>query len=162
MLIRKSTPQDLPRLLEIYSFARAFMVRSGNPNQWRNTWPPASLVEQDIATGRSYVCEHNGRVVGTFFFDVGKDIEPTYATILDGKWENDSPYGVIHRLAGDGSVKGIGAYCIDWCYAQCKHLRVDTHPDNKVMQRLLAKLGFERCGIIHVLQDPMPRIAFEK
>ena len=30
------------------------------------------------------------------------------------------------------------------------------------MQRLLVKLGFTRCGIIHVVQDTMPRIAFEK
>ena len=101
-------------------------------------------------------------MVGTFFFNFGKDIEPTYAVIENGTWENDHPYGVIHRLAGEGSVKGIGTYCINWCYEQCHHLRVDTHPDNQVVQRLLIKLGFKRCGIIHVVQDNMPRIAFEK
>ncbi len=138
------------------------MVASGNPFQWRDSWPPSSLVKQDIVTGHSYVCEHNGRIVGTFFFNQGKDIEPTYAVISDGKWQNDSPYGVIHRIAGDGSVKGIGAFCIDWCYQRCKHLRMDTHPDNRIMQNLLLKLGFVRCGIIHVVQDTMPRIAFEK
>ncbi len=162
MFIRQSTSEDLPRLLEIYESARSFMAQSGNPTQWGNTWPPAYLLKQDIQSGRSYVCLHDEQVVGTFFFDYGKDIEPTYAVITGGKWQNDSPYGVIHRLAGDGSVKGIGAYCIHWCYAQCHHLRVDTHPDNQVMQRLLIKLGFTRCGIIHVVQDNMPRIAFEK
>ena len=45
MHIRKSTAADLPRLLEIYESARAFMVRSGNPNQWRNVWPPMKLRE---------------------------------------------------------------------------------------------------------------------
>lgn len=162
MLIRKTTPEDLPRLLEIYESARSFMAKSGNPAQWGKAWPPASLLERDIQSGHSYVCLHDRRVVGTFFFNFGKDIEPTYAVIIDGKWQNDGPYGVIHRLAGDGSVKGIGAYCINWCYEQCYHLRVDTHPDNQVMQRLLTKLGFKRCGIIHVMQDNMPRIAFEK
>lgn len=162
MLIRKTTPKDLPRLLEIYESARSFMAKSGNPAQWGNAWPPTSLLEQDIQSGHSYACLHDRRVVGTFFFNFGKDIEPTYAVIIDGKWQNDGPYGVIHRLAGDGSVKGIGAYCINWCYEQCCHLRVDTHPDNQVMQRLLTKLGFKRCGIIHVMQDNMPRIAFEK
>ncbi len=29
---------------------------------------------------------------------------------------------------------------------QCNHLRVDTHTDNKVMQNLLAKLGFKKKG----------------
>ena len=162
MLIRKTTPEDLPRLLEIYESARSFMAKSGNPAQWGNAWPPTSLLERDIQSGHSYACLHDRRVVGTFFFNFGKDIEPTYAVIIDGKWRNDGPYGVIHRLAGDGSVKGIGAYCINWCYEQCCHLRVDTHPDNQVMQRLLTKLGFKRCGIIHVIQDNMPRIAFEK
>lgn len=162
MLIRKTTPEDLPRLLEIYESARSFMAKSGNPAQWGNAWPPTSLLERDIQSGHSYACLHDRRVVGTFFFNFGKDIEPTYAVIIDGKWQNDGPYGVIHRLAGDGSVKGIGAYCINWCYEQCCHLRVDTHPDNQVMQRLLTKLGFKRCGIIHVMQDNRPRIAFEK
>ena len=162
MLIRKTTPEDLPRLLEIYESARSFMAKSGNPAQWGNAWPPTSLLERDIQSGHSYACLHDRRIVGTFFFNFGKDIEPTYAVIIDGKWQNDGPYGVIHRLAGDGSVKGIGAYCINWCYEQCCHLRVDTHPDNQVMQRLLTKLGFKRCGIIHVMQDNMPRIAFEK
>ena len=162
MLIRKTTPEDLPRLLEIYESARSFMAKSGNPAQWGNAWPPTSLLERDIQSGHSYACLHDRWVVGTFFFNFGKDIEPTYAVIIDGKWQNDGPYGVIHRLAGDGSVKGIGAYCINWCYEQCCHLRVDTHPDNQVMQRLLTKFGFKRCGIIHVMQDNMPRIAFEK
>ena len=162
MHIRKSTAADLPRLLEIYESARAFMVRSGNPNQWRNVWPPRELIEQDIATGRSYVCKDNGRVAGTFFFDMGKDIEPTYATIYDGKWLDDSPYGVIHRIARDSTVKGVGEYCLNWCYEQCKHLRIDTHPDNKVMQNLVLRLGFVHCGTIYVVQDPAPRLAFEK
>jgi RimJ/RimL family protein N-acetyltransferase len=51
---------------------------------------------------------------------------------------------------------------MNWCYEQCHHLRIDTHPDNQVMKRLLIKLGFTRCGIIHVAQDNMPRLAFEK
>ena len=31
-----------------------------------------------------------------------------------------------------------------------------------VMQNLLAKLGFTRCGIIHVQEDDDPRFAYEK
>ena len=162
MFIRQSTLEDLPRLLEIYQSARAFMAQSGNPNQWRDYWPPRELIEKDIAAGHSYVCEDNGRIVGTFFFDAGRDIEPTYAVIYGGKWKDDGAYGVIHRIARDGSAKGVGAYCINWCYEQCKHLRIDTHPDNKVMRNLLVRLGFVHCGTIYVVQDPAPRLAFEK
>ncbi len=95
-------------------------------------------------------------------FIQGKDIEPTYHTIEDGAWIDGGSYGVVHRLASDGSEKCIGRYCLDWAYEQCGNLRVDTHTDNKVMQNILAKLGFVKCGIIHVVEDNYPRYAYEK
>ena len=163
MEIRKSTEADVPRMMELYRSARQFMAEHGNPNQWGPTnWPPEDLIHQDIAAGNSYVCTENGWVVGTFYFIQGKDIEPTYAHIEDGKWEDPRPYGVIHRLAGDHSVKGVGAFCLTWAFDQCGHLRVDTHGDNVVVQNLLMKLGFERRGIIYVIEDDYPRIAYER
>ena len=103
-----------------------------------------------------------GRVVGTFYFVQGPDIEPTYRKIEDGAWKDDSPYGVVHRIAADGSEKGVGAFCLDWAFRQCGHLRIDTHGDNRVMQNLLTKLGFVHCGTIYVREDRDPRLAFEK
>ena len=41
----------------------------------------------------------------------------------------------------------------DWAYAQCGHLRIDTHGDNTVMQNLVKKAGFTRCGTIYVVED---------
>ena len=162
MRIKKSTMADLPRLLEIYRHARAFMAKTGNPKQWGDFWPPSSVIENDIKQAKSYVCIYNNKIAGTFFFDMGKDVEPTYKKITQGNWLNTDPYGVIHRLAAAGSAKGIGTFCISWCFEQCKHLRADTHPDNVAMKNLLIKLGFKKCGIIKVLHDDMPRLAFEK
>ena len=163
MEIRKSTEKDFAAIMEIYAYARSFMAEHGNPNQWGPTnWPPEELIHSDIAAGNSYVCTDGEKVVGTFYFIYGKDIDPTYAVIEDGEWMDDGPYGVIHRLAGDGSVKGIGEACINWVFDQCGHLRVDTHGDNKVVQNLLKKLGFTHCGTIYVEEDDYPRLAFEK
>lgn len=163
MEIRRTAEADLVRVMDIYAHARAFMAAHGNPNQWGPTnWPPEALVRQDIARGKGYVCVYEGRVVGAFFFDMGRDIEPTYRHIEDGAWLDDSPYGVVHRIASDGSVKGVGAFCVDWAFRQCGHLRIDTHGDNIVMQNLLAKLGFARCGTIYVEEDDFPRFAYEK
>lgn len=164
MKIRHSTEADLDRMMEIYSFARSFMAKMGNPNQWGPTkWPPKSLLHKDIRDGNSYVCVNDkGDVIGTFFFIHGKDIEPTYHDITDGKWLDDSAYGVVHRIAGDGSEQGIGAFCIGWAFDQCGHLRIDTHGDNLVMQNLVRKLGFIHCGTIYVEEDEYPRLAFEK
>ena len=163
MEIRKSTEQDIGRMMEIFAFARKFMAEHGNPHQWGSTnWPPEALIRQDIAQGNSYVCVEEGEVVGTFFFICGRDIEPTYADITEGNWLDDSPYGVVHRMAGGGTVKGVGEFCLNWAYARCGHLRVDTHEDNKVMQKLLDKLGFVHCGTIYVEKDNSPRLAYEK
>lgn len=163
MEIRRAATEDFTTILSIYAYARELMRRTGNPNQWGPTnWPPQELVREDIRTGRSYVCVEAGRVVGVFYFEQGSSIEPTYARIEDGRWIGDERYGVVHRLAGDGSVKGVGACCLNWAYEQCGHLRADTHPDNKIMQHLFEKLGFVRCGIIHVDEDNYPRLAYEK
>ena len=163
MLIRHAVEEDFPRMMEIYAYARKFMADHGNPNQWGPTnWPPEVLIHQDIADRCSYVCEEDGRVIGVFFFTCGKDVEPTYQVIEDGAWRNAEAYGVVHRIAGDGSRKGIGTFCINWAFEQCGHLRMDTHTDNTVMQNLLTKLGFEKRGIIHVVEDDYPRFAYEK
>ncbi len=160
MQIRKTEYADLPRVMEIYAQARQFMVENRNPNQWAaRNWPPESLIRQDIASGRSYVCLDAESIAGVFFFDMGKDIEPTYARI-DGAWLGNEDYGVVHRIAS--VKKGAGSFCIGWALAQCRHLRMDTHADNIPMQNLLQKLGFSRCGIIYVNEDSDPRIAFEK
>ena len=163
MEIRRSTEEDFERIMEIYAYARRFMAEHGNPKQWGATgWPPGDLIHADIAAGNSYVCVCEGRVAGTFFFCRGKDIEPAYRVIEDGAWMDETPYGVIHRIASDGTVHGMGSFCIAWALEKCGHLRMDTHGDNRVMQNLLKKNGFAYCGIIHVEEDSDPRLAYEK
>ncbi|MBR0468183.1 MAG: GNAT family N-acetyltransferase [Mogibacterium sp.] len=164
MRIRKTTWTDMDRIMEIYAHARDFMAKTGNPDQWGPTnWPPESLIRNDINDGNSFVCVNDeDRIIGTFFFAKGDDIEPTYRDIADGAWTDSSAYGVVHRIASDGSEKGVGRFCIEWAFRQCGHLRMDTHPDNVIMQDLLTKLGFIRCGIIHVIEDDNPRYAYEK
>ena len=150
--------------MDIYAFAREFMAKNGNKKQWgERNWPPVDLICDDIKSENSYVCINDKKeVIGTFYYAYGKDIEPTYNTITDGVWLSDSPYGVIHRIAGNGSQKGIGTFCINYAYEKCKHIRIDTHEDNHIMQNLVKKLGFSYCGIIYVKEDNSPRLAYEK
>ena len=164
MRIRHSGLQDLDRIMEIYAFARRFMAEHGNPKQWGPTcWPPESLIRKDIAEGHSYVCLNDaGKVIGTFFFIQGADIEPTYRDITEGAWRDPGPYGVVHRIASDGSERGVGSFCLEWAYGQCGHLRIDTHGDNHIMQNLLKKLHNVHCGTIYVEEDDDPRLAYEK
>lgn len=164
MRIRKATESDFDTIMDIYAYARDFMAKTGNPNQWGPTnWPPEELIHNDIKEGNSYVCvDGEDSVRAVFYFIVGKDIEPSYDKIYDGEWKDDSEYGVVHRIAADASKKGAGSFCLEWAYEQCRHIRIDTHPDNKVMQRILERLGYTRCGIIYVTVDDYPRYAYEK
>lgn len=159
MHIRKTRLEELDEVMDIYAYARKFMAETGNPNQWGTHKPPRARVEQDILEGVHYTCEENGEIVAVFFFDTKPD--PTYTIIYDGAWPNDKPYGVVHRIASAGKVKGAGSFCLQWAFAQCGNLRIDTHEDNKVMQHTLAKNGFQYCGVIH-LENGDPRIAFQK
>jgi hypothetical protein len=159
MDIRKATSADLPRLLELYAGARQFMAANGNPTQWGDSYPELSLLEGDIARGELYVVQEAAEIVGVFMFFQGP--EPTYTEIFDGDWKNDAPYGTIHRLASAGTVRGVGQFCLDWCYAQCGNLRGDTHHDNHVMQAQFLKNGFEPCGTVY-MADGSARIAYQR
>ncbi|WP_200831484.1 hypothetical protein [Streptococcus equinus] len=55
-------------------------------------------------------------------------------------------------------------FCINWALNQDEHLRIDTHQDNVIMQRLLQKLGFSHCGTIFIgdNRDSDSRLAYEK
>lgn len=169
--IRKSQPEDLPVLMEIFSHAREFMKDHQNPRQWGLTnWPPENLIREDIQAGRSYVLCEEGKIEGTFCCLYGFKAEPQYTVMISGQWpsrcrmtaEEAETYAVVHRLASSGNVPGIGKAALNWAFGRSHHLRVDTHPDNYVMQNLLEGLGFIRCGYIHDTKDNDPRIAYEK
>lgn len=150
---------DLPRILEIYDIAKAYMRANGNPNQWNGAYPDPETLRTDIEKQRLYVYKKDGRIHGVFMLLLEE--EPTYAYIEDGSWREERPYGTIHRLAGDGEVKGLFAKCVAFCESKVKYLRADTHFDNHTMQHLLEKNGFERRGIIY-LKNGDPRIAYQK
>ena len=71
----------------------------------------------------------------------------------------DEPYLTIHRLAGDGQVHGLFQCVADYCKNISRNIRVDTHANNRIMQKLMEKNGFTKCGIIYV-KDGTPRIAY--
>ena len=156
-MVRKAIQNDIEKIGEIYTAARAFMRATGNPTQWSGGYPSRELTEQDIKDGKLYVVEQNGALHGVFYFNIGED--PTYLKI-DGAWESDAPYGVIHRIASDGTARGVFSEALGFCTEQISHIRIDTHEDNKVMQNVLLRHGFCFCGIIY-LENGDPRRAYE-
>ena len=156
-IVRNAVQSDLPRIEEIYAYAREFMAKTGIPNQWGKTNPPHEWLVDDIEKELLHVIEYEVGIHGVFYFYIGED--PTYGVIEDGAWRSNETYGTIHRIASDGSG-GILRTAVEFCKKEISHLRIDTHHDNVIMQKAVAKLGFERSGIIH-LANGSPRIAYE-
>lgn len=155
--IRKAQSEDLPRIEEIYAYARKFMAETGNPNQWGNQHPPVETLKEDIQRQLLNVVEDDAGIHGVFYFYIGED--PTYGYLEGGTWRSAAPYGTIHRIAGDGSG-GILRSAVAYAKQQIHHIRIDTHHDNHVMQRAVVKQGFSKRGIIY-LENGDPRIAYD-
>jgi RimJ/RimL family protein N-acetyltransferase len=158
VVVRPAVATDVGAVVAAFSRARCFMAAHGNPTQWAGTYPSADDVLRDISLSRSYVCERDGMVVGTFALIPGDD--PTYRVIEEGEWSLEVPYGTVHRLASAGICPGVSRACFDFCKVRFGYLRADTHADNAPMQGALVRNGFVRRGIIH-LGDGAPRLAYD-
>ena len=157
-MIRKANYNDLDKIDSVFDYARSFMRKSGNMQQWSGGYPQREVLEDDIKKDRLYVFCEGDEIEGVFVFFLGDD--PTYSYI-EGKWISQEPYGVFHRVANGGKLKGMLKQMLDFVKDKTTHLRIDTHEDNMVMQHVLEKNGFTKCGIIY-LENGDPRIAYEK
>lgn len=176
MRIRKATMADLDKIMPIYDRARVFMAENHNPKQWGDGYPQREIIEADIQQGHFYLCigqnswmksevvreqetsVEQEEIYGAFALIFGED--PTYALIDGGAWLSEKAYATIHRLASAGIVCGVAEACFLWCKNQCDSIRIDTHMDNAIMQHVIRKAGFVKCGIIYV-RDGTPRLAFQ-
>lgn len=123
--------------MDIFSAAKRYMRANGDPSQWGSDYPARDIVAHDIARGGSYVMLENGA------------------------WRLDHLYGTIHCLTSNGTARDLFKACFDFCTAQIDYLRSNTHADNRPMQQLLEKYGFQRGGIIHGARDGGARIAYD-
>ena len=79
------------------------------------------------------------------------------------QWINGYPQReLIAKEITDGHCYACeDKHCLNWCTKQYPSLRADTHKDNIIMQKLLTRNGFIRCGIVHV-SNGTARIAYQK
>ena len=154
MNIRLANILDADRIFEIYKYARAYMKAHGNPNQWGDDRPEKSLTKDDIKNQRCYVMEDDGHIFACFVFTIGFEKE------YEAKFPSKDKYGVIHRVASDGSKRGIVERIVDFAKGKVNLLRIDTHEDNKTMQRAIERQNFKKLGIIY-LEDKSARILYE-
>ncbi len=169
MEFRVSRRGDIPAILSIIGQARAYLAAQGI-DQWQDGYPDEEVVSQDIGDLQGYVLTLDGTVFGiaTITFDG----EPSYDVIEDGVWTTKAPFACVHRVALDASARGTGASDVLMAEVEAvirargfADIRIDTHPENQVMRRMLERNGYRRCGVIHLCggkEDGAPRIALEK
>ena len=157
-MIKKAELKDLPKLNELYEAARRYMRENGNPDQWGTGYPNDELIIEDIKSGVLYTDE------GVNFAFVLMGEEEAYKTIYEGKWLNDEPYLTLHRVAGNGKVKGVFSRIFEFSLRKMKesgrsNLRIDTHEQNLTMQNAVTRQGFVRCGLVKLREGE--RIAYQ-
>lgn len=167
MILRKSTQNDLPTIMEIIAHAQQYLA-SLNIDQWQDGYPDEKRIILDIESNESYVLvDKTNNIIATTMFT--KRPEPTYFNI-EGEWltPNNAVYGTIHRIAvcNDFRGEGLAKYIFDVCEKELKEegiksMRIDTHRQNLGMQKLIKSLGYQYCGVIYLLNRD-ERLAFEK
>ena len=143
-MIRRATEADLPEMRRVFDAARAYMAAQGNPNQWEPGYPTDEVLRGDMARGGLHVLADDTGIYGAFAFLTG----------------DDRPYATIHRVASDGTHRGVFAEVMAFAMAMQPHLRIDTHALNLPMQRQIERFGFRYCGVIQCRNGA--RMAFER
>lgn len=150
-MIRLATLDDLDSILMIIKQAQTRMKQQGL-TQWQNDYPSREIIEKDIKASHVFVYEDKKILATMSVFDY--DIVYDY---IIGKWLNDRPYRVIHRIAI--SNEAVGMNITDKLYAfilkhfKVNDIRIDTHENNLPMIRSLERNHFKYVGIVHVLTD---------
>ncbi|KAA6302860.1 MAG: hypothetical protein EZS26_001030 [Candidatus Ordinivivax streblomastigis] len=159
----KAEKADAERIWQIILQAKAQM-RQMNSQQWQDSYPAIENISSDIENGYGYVLSKESSVIayGAVIFDG----EPAYETI-QGKWLNNYPYVVVHRLAVADEVKNRGIATMFMREVEklskgkgIRSFRVDTNFDNVFMQKILVDLEFTYCG--EIFYDKNMRRAYEK
>ena len=167
MIFRKATHADIDRIAEIVSYASQRLHKAGI-DQWQRGYPNRQSVENDVNNGVGMVLSLGNEILayGAVIFTG----EKAYDDLTGGEWLTKSDttaprYAVIHRLCvseifvGMGFAKQFVQAAEAMAAESAESMRIDTHPDNKIMQGLVASLGYTYCGDV-VIESR--RLAYEK
>lgn len=167
MIIRETRIQEIKQIMTIIRMAQQ-SLRSSSIDQWQDGYPNEEVIMEDIRKRQSYVVEKDGKLIGTAVISLEK--EHTYDKITNGEWMTgkETVYVVIHRIATHEECKrqGIAGRLLKYAEEVGKEhgavsIRIDTHPDNFIMQSWLGKNDFSYCGWIY-LKNGALRYAYEK
>ena len=162
MILRNAHMNEADASYQCIEDAREYHASLGF-TQWHPDYPTLRTLKEDIEKGIGFVFAEDDDVIGYCCIIIGE--EPAYR-VIDGAWKTDRAYAVVHRMAfsKQSTGKKLSGKAIslikDYCAENGVHaIRVDTQAENKVMQHILAREGFEYCGLVTF--DGGPKLAYE-
>ena len=129
-VLRPALTDEAGRCYGIIEEAKAFQREQGFI-QWTEDYPSQETVAEDIRDGKGFVITADGEIAGYMCIDFTG--ESAYDCI-DGSWNSDEPYAVVHRMAFDRKFIGCGMSSITFSLIDVQHV--------------LKNNGFAECGTV--------------
>ena len=162
MIFRKATTEDIDTIERMIKAASGRLGAAGI-DQWQRGYPNRNSIEKDVEADVGMVLALGNEILayGAVIFTG----ELAYDDLTGGQWLTNGEYAVVHRLCvseifvGMGFAKQFMSAVEAMAAERVKSFRIDTHPDNKIMQNLVERMGFTYCGDV-VIESR--RLAYEK
>lgn len=167
--LRRGRMADLPALMAIFTKAKAYLAAQGI-DQWQDGYPDEQGLIGDIEAGENYVLVIDGVIAasGTILTKP----EAAYTNIEAGAWTKpeNMQYASFHRTAVSDQfrgqhlaqtlMRGLTTIAREHGYTD---IRIDTHPDNQIMQHVIKSAGFDYTGVVWLVESGIrtKRLAYE-
>lgn len=163
MEIKIATMADIDVCYDLILQARLFLKECG-VDQWQHDYPNRDNIIADLQAGTGLLLMDGACAAAYACVDF--DGEPAYDG-LHGKWLDEKPYAVIHRLTVHNAFKGKGVAKLFFrqieTFVQQRgidSIRIDTDDDNAIMKHLIESIGYVYCGTIWF--DYSGKIAYQR
>ncbi|MCO7174965.1 GNAT family N-acetyltransferase [Sporolactobacillus kofuensis] len=165
--LRKATDDDLLEINKIIDSAK-LLLKANEINQWQDGYPDLETLHHDIEQQVCYVLIVDQQIAGVGV--ILQDKDPGYEKIVQGSWldSDQSTYRSIHRVALSPDFRGqhLSATLMNHLITAARlagstDLRIDTHPENNAMQRVIQKSGFDYRGVIYLERSHDKRWAYQ-
>lgn len=164
--VRKAKAEDLETILLVIEDGRNTLNQQNIP-QWRNNdGPNRKVIIEDIHLEEGYVLIEDNEIVG--YGTITKKEQASYDEITNGDWLASTSYVSLHRVVIHSRIKqrGMSQFFLGHLISFSKEqgfndIRIDTHPVNSRMRKVIEKAGFSYRGDIILPVENGEREAFQ-
>lgn len=153
LALRGSIESDMAQLTGMLEDAIALLAMN-NIDQWQNGTISSEILLDAIMHDQAFVWEQRDST-GIAGFCVLDTYDELYENLAEGEWTVPGSYLAIHRVMVSQHLRGrkvTTQMFLDikkmGIVNNVDSLRIDTHPDNIMMQKTLKRNGFVRTGLL--------------